>query len=144
MTEPQDLYQEILLQHSRQPHHRGTLPSPSHQAEEVNPLCGDRVSLSLLVKTGILREIRFEGEGCILSQASASMLTEACRGLDRAQIQTLGARFEALVRGNPAPNQADLGELSAFHHVRDFPTRARCALLAWRALDQALKDQENL
>jgi len=135
------IYQELILDHYRRPRNKGLVDAAdAHTAERRNPLCGDEVTLALaLDDDGRVRDVRFAGRGCSISQASASMLTEAVRGKTRAEAEALLARFSAMVHGD-AEAAADpaLGELRALSGVARFPARIRCATLAWSALADLL------
>ena len=139
MNELDDLYQEILLDHYRRPRNFGPLPGADREVDGHNPLCGDRLHLALRLDGDRLAEIRFEGSGCAISTASASMMTEAVRGRRVGEILAIVERFRALLTGEgPAPEAAELGELAALGGVRAFPMRVKCATLAWHALRAAL------
>jgi nitrogen fixation NifU-like protein len=135
------IYQDIILDHYRRPRGKGTLDAPDLSAERRNPLCGDEITLQLALDGDTVREARFTGQGCSISQASASMLTQAVRGKTRAEAEALVRRFVALAHGD-AEAAADpaMKEMRALHGVARFPARIRCATLAWGALDDALKD----
>jgi len=138
------IYQELILDHFRRPRNKGALESLGGDvvrgAERRNPLCGDAVALAVAFDVdGRVREARFTGQGCSISQASASMLTQAVRGKTRDEAQALVARFSALVHGDAAAAaDASLGELRALGGVARFPARIRCATLAWSALADLL------
>ena len=136
-----DLYQEILLDHYKRPRNFGPLPGSDHEAEGHNPLCGDRVEVHVRIDGDRLAEVRFEGSGCAISTASASMMTEAVRGKSRPEVEALFDRFRAAVTGEapPAAEQEELGELAALGGVREFPMRVKCATLAWHTLKAALE-----
>lgn len=139
MNELDDLYQEILLDHYRRPRNFGPLPGADREVDGHNPLCGDRLHLALRLDGDRVAEIRFEGSGCAISTASASMMTEAVRGRRVGEILALVERFRALLTGEgPAPETEELGELAALGGVRAFPMRVKCATLAWHALRSAL------
>ncbi len=138
------MYQDIILDHYRRPRGKGALEAPAGAevlaAERRNPLCGDEIALELAVDGDVVREARFTGQGCSISQASASMLTQAVRGKTRAEAEALVRRFVALAHGDAeAAADRTLGELRALQGVARFPARIRCATLAWGALDDALK-----
>jgi nitrogen fixation NifU-like protein len=144
MSELDDLYQEILLDHYRRPRNFGPLEGADREVEGYNPLCGDRLRLQLRLDDGRIAELRFEGSGCAISTASASMMTEAARGLTVPQALDLARRFQALVTGAPdAPPADELGELAALGGVREFPMRVKCATLAWHALRSALTGKDD-
>ena len=133
------IYQELILDHYRRPRNKGPLEAPDATAERRNPLCGDELTVAVALDGDRVREVRFTGRGCSISQASASMLTEAMRGQTRAEAAAAIARFTELVHGRLAPEAAAaMGELRAFGGVARFPARIRCATLAWSALAEAL------
>lgn len=145
MDDLTDLYQEIILDHSRRPRGQGRIAAPDAHAEGYNPLCGDRISLDLDLEEDRVAEVVFQGQGCAISQASASILTEAVRGRTVAEARALAAQMLTLVTGDEAAAAAvDFDEqaesLAAFAGVRDYPSRVKCATLAWHALKQALDE----
>ncbi len=145
MDDLTDLYQEIILDHSRRPRGQGRIAAPDAHAEGYNPLCGDRISLDLDLEEDRVAEVVFQGQGCAISQASASILTEAVRGRTVAEARDLAAQMLTLVTGDEAAAAAvDFDEqaeaLAAFAGVRDYPSRVKCATLAWHALKQALDE----
>ncbi|CUA99456.1 Fe-S cluster assembly sulfur transfer protein SufU [Thiomonas bhubaneswarensis] len=134
-----DLYQEVIFDHYRRPRHFGHLPHPDRVAQGYNPLCGDRVEIELaLGDDGVIRDISFSGEGCAISTASASLLTEAVKGkrVDEA-LALFGQMHGALVEGRPL-DPGSAGKLAALEGVKQFPARIKCALLAWHTLRNAL------
>jgi nitrogen fixation NifU-like protein len=133
-----DLYQEMILDHGRKPRNLREMPEATHQAEGFNPMCGDRVRLFLRVDDGRIEDASFTGCGCAISQASASMLTQAVKGQSVAQAGELFDRFHRAVTGPKGP-EGDLGCLEALLGVRQFPNRVKCATLAWHALREALE-----
>ncbi len=136
--ELRDLYRELILDHARRPRHFGRLASPTHEAEGINPLCGDKLHLYLAVDDGnIVRDVSFEGSGCAISLASASLLTEAVIGLDRTEVLARRSAVTAALCGKTRPG--NLGKLQALLGVREFPSRVKCATLAWHALGGALE-----
>jgi nitrogen fixation NifU-like protein len=140
MNELDELYQEILLDHYRRPRNYGPLPEPDREVDGHNPLCGDRLRLRLRLEGDRVAEARFEGSGCAISTASASMMTEAVRGRPIAEVLELAARFRALVTGEGEAGEPEsLGELVALAGVRAYPMRVKCATLAWHALRSALE-----
>jgi nitrogen fixation NifU-like protein len=140
MSELDDLYQEILLDHYRRPRNFGPLPGADREVDGHNPLCGDRLRLRLRLDGDTVAEARFEGSGCAISTASASMMTEAIRGRPVAEVLALAARFRALVTGEgEAGTTESMGELAALAGVRAYPMRVKCATLAWHALRSALE-----
>jgi nitrogen fixation NifU-like protein len=134
------IYQELILDHYRRPRNKGALEAADAEAERRNPLCGDEIVLQLAFDGDLVREAGFTGRGCSISQASASMLTQALRGRTRAEAEALVRRFTALVHGDAeAGRDETLGELRALQGVARFPARIRCATLAWSALDEVLR-----
>lgn len=137
-----DLYAEIILDHYRSPRNEGLLPEPDLQAEGFNPFCGDRVVLTLaLSASGRIERVGFEGEGCSISQASASIMTELLKGKSVGEAHGLNAAFRALMADAELPDGQtpdDLGELTALEGVKRFPVRIKCALLPWATLQDAL------
>jgi nitrogen fixation NifU-like protein len=131
------LYQEIILDHYRRPRNKGTLESADEHVEIRNPLCGDEVELEVKFDGDTVADLRFTGKGCSISQASASMMTQAVKGKSRDEAAAIFQQFHRLVHGD-APADKSLGELRAMAGVSRFPARMRCALLAWGALNEAL------
>ena len=141
-----DLYQDLLLDHKRRPRNFGRLQCVHHGATGHNPLCGDTVSLQLAERDGAVAEIAFEGQGCAICIASASLLTEAVKGRPLAEAKQLSAAMhDLLTQAEPPPEerQSALGKLAALQGVRRFPSRIKCAMLAWRALDQCLEEAQE-
>lgn len=134
-----DLYREVILDHSRSPRNFGRLEGANREADGFNPLCGDQLKLSLRVEDGSLRQASFVGDGCAISTASASLLTDAVAGLSESEALELADRFRRMAAGEIEPDEADLGKLSALAGVRDYPMRVKCATLAWHALRAALE-----
>jgi nitrogen fixation NifU-like protein len=134
------LYEEVILDHNRSPRNWGELAGATARAEGHNPLCGDQLTLWLALDGDVIREARFEGEGCAISKASASMMTQAVRGKTTAEAEALFERFHDLVTGKDpgAVEDKSLGSLRAFGGVARFPMRVKCATLAWHALRDAL------
>lgn len=146
MNDLVDLYQDVILEHSRHPRNCGPCEHPTHEAKGNNPLCGDRVSVCLtLDDAGRIEEARFEARGCAISVASASMMTEMIRGKTAAEAKSLFDRFHKMVTGESEPGADEsLAELDSLSGVRAFPTRIKCATLPWHAMTAALegKDEE--
>ncbi|OHC68928.1 MAG: SUF system NifU family Fe-S cluster assembly protein [Rhodocyclales bacterium GWA2_65_20] len=136
-----DLYQELVIDHGRRPRNFGRLTQANHRAEGYNPLCGDRLTLYLKLAGDVIEDASFEGAGCAISTASASLMTEALKGKTAAQAEALFAGFHALVTGAaPDAAAAPLGKLAVLGGVREFPARVKCATLAWHTLHAALHD----
>jgi nitrogen fixation NifU-like protein len=135
-----ELYPAVLVDHDRAPRNAGPLPGATHEATIDNPLCGDVVTLRLIVDGDVVRDARFEGRGCALARAAASMLTSRLAGVSLDDARALAARFDAFVHAAPdAPVPADLGDLAAFAGVRTVRARQGCATLPFRALEAALR-----
>ncbi|CAG1012812.1 Zinc-dependent sulfurtransferase SufU [Burkholderiaceae bacterium] len=139
-TAETDLYQELVVDHKRAPRNFGTLPAPTHHARGHNPQCGDDLSVELCVEQGCLKGIRFNGQGCAICIASASMMTEAVKGREVEFATQLQQRFRAVITGQLEPEEAQLGKLVSLAGVRRYPSRVKCALLGWHALMHALTD----
>ena len=139
-----ELYQEVILDHSKTPRNFRVPEGASRQAKGYNPLCGDRISLFVDVEGGVVRKIGFQGAGCAISTASASMMTEALKGKTEADVEKLFATFHALVTGkSELVDEERVGKLAVFAGVRDYPVRVKCATLAWHTLKAALAQQEE-
>ena len=138
MADPRALYQEVILDHNRKPRNYGALPHASHHAEGHNPLCGDRITVTLELDGERIDGIAFQGESCAICKASASMMTVAVKGKTRADAETLIRDFREMAIGKPGPDGlAQLGRLAVFAGVRDLPTRVKCAILPWHTLHAA-------
>jgi len=138
MSDLSDLYQEVILDHNRRPRNFHALADASHTAEGYNPLCGDRLTLYVKVADGVVSDVAFEGAGCAISKASASLMTDAVKGRTVAEAQALFDRFHRMVTTPPGQPVEDLGKLSALAGVREFPVRVKCASLAWHTLKAAM------
>lgn len=136
----ESLYQELILQHHRHPKNRGSIETPSVEIAMKNPVCGDEITLQLAVEDGVVTAARFTGQGCSISQASASMMTQRIEGRTLEETRSLARLFTRLMHGDAeAANDRSLGDLRALTGVAKFPRRVKCALLAWNALDEAEK-----
>ena len=143
-TPASELYQQVILDHNRTPRNWGALQPCTHHAEGHNPLCGDRYEVALvLAADGTIADIRFQGSGCAISKASASMMTAAVKGSPRAAAERLLEQFRGLVTGglDPARDPHQLGKLKVFSGIRQFPARVKCATLPWHTLQSALAGQ---
>jgi nitrogen fixation NifU-like protein len=140
-TDLGELYQQIIIEHNRSPRNFGVLPDANRRADGDNPLCGDRIALYLKVRDDVIEDVAFEGRGCAISQAAASLMTGAIKGRPTAEAQALYRSFHDMVTGRPdAPvDPAALGKLAAFAGVRAFPARVKCASLPWHTLRAALE-----
>ena len=135
-----ELYQEVILDHSKHPRNFGHPDAANRRALGNNPLCGDQLALYLTFEDGVVREVAFEGNGCAISMASASLMTEAVKGKTEAEVRDLFARFHELVTIDDANVDADaLDKLAVFSGVREFPVRVKCATLAWHTLVAAIE-----
>lgn len=139
MTDLQDLYQDLILDHGRRPRNFKPLEGATRSAEGYNPLCGDKVKVYVKMDGDIVKDISFEGAGCAISTASASIMTETLRGKTRAEAEKLFETFHDLVTGKQAQLDApELGKLAVFSGVSEFPIRVKCATLSWHTLRAAL------
>jgi nitrogen fixation NifU-like protein len=142
MNELRELYQEVILDHSKRPRNRRAMENASHRAEGHNPLCGDRATVYLHLDGDVVSDVSFEGSGCSISTASASMMTDALRGKTVAEVEVAFARFHELVTSDPsraAEVAPELGKLAVFQGVHEFPMRVKCASLAWHTMKAALE-----
>ncbi len=138
-----DLYREVILDHSRRPRNFGSLAGANREAQGFNPLCGDRLQLYLEVEDGKVSGASFVGDGCAISTASASLLTESMKGLPEAEALALAAEFRRMVAGEAEPDEKKLGKLVVFAGVRDYPARVKCATLAWHTLAAAVERRDE-
>ncbi|MFH1680074.1 MAG: Fe-S cluster assembly sulfur transfer protein SufU [Candidatus Eisenbacteria bacterium] len=147
MSDLRDLYQDVILDHSRSPRNRGRLENANRKAEGYNPLCGDRFTIYLLVENGVVRDVRFEGTGCAIAVASASLMTEELIGKSETEAEARFKRFHALLTGDPSSREgrgdSELGKLAVFSGVREFPVRVKCATLPWHAFEAALRERNE-
>ncbi len=132
-----ELYRDVIVDHNRSPRNRGRLPAPTHRAEGDNPLCGDRLRLDVDVAGDVIRDLRFEGSGCAISTASASLMSEAVKGSTRAEAAELFETVHRMLTGQ-AGDATSLGKLAALAGVAEFPARVKCASLCWHTLNAAL------
>ena len=145
MSDLSDLYQEVILHHAKKPRNFGVLEDANRVADGHNPLCGDRLHLTLLTEDGLVKDLRFGGQGCAISTASASLMTEAVKGKTIEEAQALLCSFLAMVSGEEHPEGgAELpSKLEIFAGVREFPARVKCAMLSWRTLEAALAQPDT-
>ena len=137
-----DLYQEMIVDHSRRPRNFRRLDHATHQADGFNPLCGDKVKVYVDLENDVLRDVSFEGEGCAISKASASLMTETLKGKSKSEAEQLFSRFRDLATG--IGDGSDLGKLAVFSGLRGFPTRVKCATLVWHTLRAALEQTSGI
>ncbi len=143
MTDLRELYQEVIFDHNRHPRNAGPLPDANRSAEGFNPLCGDRLKLYLKVEDGIIKDIRFEGAGCAISTASASLMTESLKGKTEAQAETLFKEFHTLLTEKAHAPASFPDKLRVLQNVREFPARVKCATLCWHTLYAALANNSQ-
>ena len=145
MSESEELYREVILDHYKNPRQFGKLDHPDHVEAGANPLCGDELELSLSFRNGAVSDIRFQGKGCSISQASASILADAVKGKKIPEAEKLISDFRGMMLEN-APSDAltdDLEDAKALEGVKKYPVRVKCAMLAWNTLRQALKKHDK-
>ena len=133
-----DLYQEVILDHSKRPRNQGIVAGANCTAEGYNPLCGDKIKLFVNYEDGVVKDIGFQGSGCAIATASASLMTEALKGKTRVQAEAMIERFHDLLTKETKPGE-ELGKLAVFSGVREFPVRVKCATLCWHTLRAALE-----
>lgn len=140
MSDLRDLYQEVILDHNRRPRNFGALEHPTRTARGHNPLCGDRLTLYLTLEGDRIADVAFEGTGCAISKASASLMTEAIKGKTVSEAEALFRRFHEVVTapGDAPVDTTGLGKLAVFAGVREYPARVKCASLAWHTLKSAM------
>ena len=143
--ELRELYQQVILDHSRKPRNFGELPPPCAHVHGDNPSCGDEVDLYVRFgETGQIEDIKFSGQGCAISQAAASMMTQKVKGKPKTEAAAMTEDFRRIVTGDGQPMNADvLGDLQLLEGVQKFPQRVKCAMLAWRALQQAMEESST-
>ena len=142
MSDLNDLYQEVILDHNKRPRNFRRIEPASHHADGFNPLCGDKLSLTMTIEGENITDVAFQGSGCAISKASASLMTDAVKGKSVEEARSLFERFHRMVTTPPDAPVEDMGKLSAFAGVREFPVRVKCASLAWHTLKAALERQE--
>ena len=137
-AELRELYQEVILDHNKRPRNVRKIEDADRLAAGHNPLCGDHINVYLKMRDGVIEDIAFEGRGCAISKASASLMTDALKGKTEAEAEALFTKFHALVTGADDPE--DIGKLAVFAGVREFPARVKCASLAWHTVHAALQN----
>ena len=143
MSELSDLYQEVILDHNRRPRNFRTIDDASRKQEGYNPLCGDRLTLYVRLDGERISDVAFQGSGCAISKASASLMTETLKGKTIAEARELFEQFHAMVTSSPDTDPADLGKLSVLSGVREYPTRVKCASLAWHTFKAAVSGETD-
>jgi nitrogen fixation NifU-like protein len=139
MSDLRELYQQLIIDHSKKPRNFVKLEDANRTAEGHNPLCGDVVTVYLQMEDDVIRKIGFQGSGCAISKASASMMTDSVKGKNKDEAEVLFERFHALVAGDGTGDPSDLGKLAVFSGVREFPIRVKCATLPWHTMRAALE-----
>ncbi len=142
MSDLRDLYQEVILDHSKAPRNFGVLKGATHSAEGYNPLCGDRLELYLVLEGDKVTDAGFKGDGCAISTASASLMTEILKGMTRADAEAMFAAMHTVLTGEgEVPEGVDIGKLAVFEGVRAYPMRVKCATLAWHTMRNAIQEK---
>jgi nitrogen fixation NifU-like protein len=146
MSELSELYQQVILDHNKKPRNFGKLDAANHSAEGFNPLCGDQLTVYLNLEHDTVKGVAFEGSGCAISKAAASMMTQAVKGKSKEQAENLFHEFHSMVTGelNEETEENSLGNLKIFAGVREFPVRVKCATLPWHTLHAALNKQDQI
>lgn len=142
MSDLQELYQQVVIDHYKHPRNYRKVEGANRTVEGYNPLCGDHLWIHMKVEDGVVKDIGFEGSGCAISKASASLMTESVKGKRQEEIEILFKKFQDMVTGKSEPDMDELGKLAIFGGVRDFPTRVKCAILGWHTLKAALSAQD--
>ena len=146
MSELSELYQQVILDHNKKPRNFRKLAAANHSAEGYNPLCGDHLTVYLDLEDGLVKDVGFEGSGCAISKAAASMMTQAVKGKSKEHVENLFNEFHSMVTGelNEETEENNLGNLKIFAGVREFPVRVKCATLPWHTLHAALNQQDQV
>ena len=145
MSDLRELYQQVILDHNKHPRNFGELDGADRHADGYNPLCGDRLTLYMNLEGNVITEVSFVGSGCAISKASASLMTDAVKGKTLAEAQRLFDEFHSMITSGETPSNLDiLGKLAVLAGVRDYPTRIKCAILAWHTLRAAFENAQDL
>jgi nitrogen fixation NifU-like protein len=144
MSDPRELYQQVILEHNKKPRNFGKLEPCTHHAHGLNPLCGDDIELTLIVEDGLVKDLKFSGHGCAISQASSSLMTVNVKGKPVVEAETMVEQFREMIRGklDPTTDPHILGKLVLFQGVKDLPSRVKCAVLPWATLHSALEGEQ--
>jgi nitrogen fixation NifU-like protein len=144
-NDPKELYQQVILEHNKKPRNFGKLQPCSHRAHGLNPLCGDDVEVTLNIENGHIADIKFQGSGCAISQASSSLMTVNVKGKSVEEAETMASQFRQMIKGGIEPSAEPniLGRLSLFQGVKDIPNRVKCAVLPWATLQSAFKGEDG-
>ena len=143
MSDLQELYQQVVIDHYKHPRNYRKVEGANRTVEGYNPLCGDHLWIHMKVEDGVVKDVGFEGSGCAISKASASLMTESVKGKKQEEIEVLFKQFQDMVTGKAEPDPDKLGKLAIFGGVRDFPTRVKCAILGWHTLKAALSAEDG-
>ena len=143
MSDLRELYQDVILEHSKAPRNYRELQDAKHKAEGYNPLCGDHFTIYLELEGGKIKDVTFQGAGCAISKASASMMTQSVKGKSKEEAEKIFERFHELVTGSENGDRESLGKLAVFAGVSEFPVRVKCATLAWHTLQAALEGKQD-
>jgi nitrogen fixation protein NifU and related proteins len=145
MSDLRDLYQEVILEHSKAPRNFRVQTAADHKAEGFNPLCGDRFTIYVTMEGDAIKDVSFQGAGCAISKASASMMTQSVKGKTMAEAEKIFERFHEMVTGKDGSeaSKSELGKLTVFSGVSEFPVRVKCATLAWHTLHAALEGKQD-
>jgi nitrogen fixation NifU-like protein len=146
MSELDELYQEVILDHNKSPRNYRTMANANRKAQGYNPLCGDQVTVYVQLDDGIIKDISFQGSGCAISKASASLMTSALKGKSESEAKQLFENVPRMLTGEPGGNghEEDVGKLAILSGVCKFPARVKCASLAWHTVNSALKDEDGV
>jgi nitrogen fixation NifU-like protein len=146
MSELSELYQQVILDHNKKPRNFRKLDTANHSAEGYNPLCGDQMTIYITLEDDLVKDVGFEGSGCAISKASASMMTQAIKGKSKEEAETLFKEFHSMVTGelDHETEENSLGNLKIFAGVREFPVRVKCATLPWHTMHAALNKQDQV
>jgi nitrogen fixation protein NifU and related proteins len=143
MSDLRELYQDVILEHSKAPRNYRELGSANRRAEGYNPLCGDHFTIYLTLEDDKIKDVSFQGSGCAISKASASMMTQSVKGKTKEEAEKMFERFHELVTGEKNGDREALGKLAVFAGVSEFPVRVKCATLAWHTLQAALEGKQD-
>ena len=143
MSELTDLYQEVILDHNRRPHNFRVIDGATAKQEGYNPLCGDRLTLYLTLEGDVIKDAAFQGQGCAISKASASLMTDAIKGKTVVEARDLFEHFHAMITSDTDTEAEDLGKLSVLAGVHEYPTRIKCASLAWHTMKAAVAHETD-
>ncbi|GER68202.1 iron-sulfur cluster assembly scaffold protein NifU [Weizmannia acidilactici] len=138
------LYRSVIMDHYKNPRNRGSLEDGSLTIDMNNPTCGDRIHLTMKVEDDIIKDAKFTGEGCSISMASASMMTQSIKGKTVEEAVKLSHIFSEMVQGKEYEDDIDLGDIEALHGVSKFPARIKCATLAWKAMEKGVKEEKGM